>query len=140
DIREVDADEVPRHDVLVAGVPCQPFSIAGVSKKNALGRPHGFNCDTQGTLFYEIARLLKAHRPAAFLLENVKNLVNHDKGQTFQIIMEVLEKQLGYTVRYKVINAKSWVPQHRERIFIVGFREDVGFSFDTLTIPDPTKG
>lgn len=140
DIREVHADEIPQHDVLVAGFPCQPFSIAGVSKKNALGRPHGFNCDTQGTLFYEIERILDAHRPAAFLLENVKNLVNHDKGLTFRVILEVLERKLGYTVEYRVLDAKGWVPQHRERIFIVGFRDNVGFDFDTLVAPDAQKG
>lgn len=140
DIREVAAADVPAHDVLVAGFPCQPFSIAGVSKKNALGRPHGFRCDTQGTLFYEIERIVRAHRPAALFLENVKNLVNHDRGRTFAVILDVLKKQLGYTVKFRIIDGKSWVPQHRERIFIAAFRSDVGFSFDDMAVPDPLAG
>jgi len=142
DIREVRSQDIPSYDILVAGFPCQPFSIAGVSKKNALGRPHGFHCETQGTLFFEVARLLEAHRPAAFLLENVKNLVNHDKGNTFRVILKTLKEELGYSVHWKVIDARSWVPQHRERIFIVGFRADTGFSFDNLDLenmlPPPT--
>lgn len=136
DIRDVQLDEVPPYDVLLAGFPCQPFSIAGVSKKNSLGRPHGFHCDTQGTLFFDVAQMLEYHRPKAFLLENVKNLVSHDKGRTFKIIMRTLKEELGYNVDYRVIDARGWVPQHRERIFIVGFREDVGFSFDNLLIPE----
>jgi DNA (cytosine-5)-methyltransferase 1 len=137
DITKVDAKDIPAHDVLVAGFPCQPFSIAGVSKKIALGRPHGFECETQGTLFFEIERILAHHRPPAFLLENVKNLKSHDKGNTFQVIMDTLENKLGYTVFHKVIDAKAWVPQHRERIIIVGFREPVPFSFDDIEVPDP---
>jgi DNA (cytosine-5)-methyltransferase 1 len=140
DIRELHVDDIPDHDVLLGGFPCQSFSIAGVSKKNALGRPHGFACETQGTLFFEIQRILEAKRPKAFLLENVKNLVNHDKGRTFAVIKDVLENQLGYTISYRVLDAKSWLPQHRERIFIVGFRQDQGFSFDDLKIPNPLKG
>jgi len=126
---------VPEHDVLLAGFPCQPFSIAGVSKKNALGRPHGFLCDTQGTLFYDLAKILDHHRPSAFLLENVKNLENHDGGRTFDTIMHVLEVELGYKVQYRVISSRPWVPQRRERIFIVGFREEAAFDFDQLEIP-----
>src|ERR1039458_2986461 len=86
DIVPVPADGIPDHDVLLAGFPCQPFSIAGVSKKNALGRPHGFECTTQGTLFFDVARIIGEKRPKAFLLENVKNLVSHDKGNTFRVI------------------------------------------------------
>jgi DNA (cytosine-5)-methyltransferase 1 len=127
---------IPKHDVLLAGFPCQPFSIAGVSKKNALGRPHGFLCDTQGTLFYDLAKILEFHRPAAFLLENVKNLENHDGGQTFSTIMNVLKNELGYRVQYRLISSHPWVPQRRERIFIVGFREDTDFDFDTLEVPE----
>ena len=127
---------VPKHDVLLAGFPCQPFSIAGVSKKNALGRPHGFLCDTQGTLFYDLARIIEHHRPAAFLLENVKNLEGHDRGQTFATIMHVLCVELGYRVRYRVISSHPWVPQRRERIFIVGFRDPTEFDFDNLEIPE----
>jgi DNA (cytosine-5)-methyltransferase 1 len=135
DITEIDAREVPDHDLLLAGFPCQPFSIAGVSKKNALGRPHGFRCDTQGTLFFDVARIIEHRRPAAFLLENVKNLQSHDKGNTFQVIRSILENELGYCIDFRVIDARAWVPQHRERIFIAGFRRDVGFSFDSLTLP-----
>jgi DNA (cytosine-5)-methyltransferase 1 len=140
DIRNVHVSDIPAHDVLLAGFPCQPFSIAGVSKKNALNRPHGFACETQGTLFFDVERVLEHHRPRAFLLENVKNLVNHDKGQTFRVIHDVLTRKLGYHVAYKVIDAKSWVPQHRERIFIVGFRDSADFTFDTMDIPDPLSG
>jgi DNA (cytosine-5)-methyltransferase 1 len=126
---------VPPHDVLLAGFPCQPFSIAGVSKKNALGRPHGFLCDTQGTLFYDLAKIIGYRRPSAFLLENVKNLERHDGGRTFSTIMHVLREQLGYHVNYQVISSAPWVPQKRERIFIVGFREKSPFSFDDLEVP-----
>jgi len=135
DIREVAATEVPAHTVLCAGFPCQPFSIAGVSKKNALGRKHGFECEAQGTLFYEVVRILKHHRPAAFLLENVKNLRSHDGGKTYAVIMGALE-ELGYTVRDRIIDAKHFLPQHRERIVLVGFLEDTGFTFDDLTAPE----
>ncbi|HEY6640607.1 DNA (cytosine-5-)-methyltransferase [Povalibacter sp.] len=129
-------DEIPDHDVLLAGFPCQPFSIAGVSKKNALGRPHGFECLTQGTLFYDVARIIAAKKPAAFLLENVKNLLSHDKGNTFRTILSVLKDELKYHVDYKVIDGQAWTPQHRERIIIVGFREKTSFSWDALKIPD----
>ena len=145
DIRDFTQDKeslakIPEHDVLVAGFPCQPFSIAGVSKKNALGRPHGFKCDTQGTLFFDVAQIIEYHNPVAFLLENVKNLMNHDKGNTFRVIKRTLEEELGYTLDYKIINGKSWVPQQRQRIFIVGFKSDISFSFDNMKIPDPVKG
>ncbi|MFT0892205.1 DNA (cytosine-5-)-methyltransferase [Pseudochelatococcus sp. G4_1912] len=140
DIRQLKEEDVPAHDVLLAGFPCQPFSIAGVSKKNALNRPHGFSCETQGTLFFDIKRILAYHRPKAFLLENVKNLVSHDKGRTFQVIRDVLENQLGYHVQFRVLDARSWLPQHRERIFIVGFRDDCGFRFADLEVPEPLKG
>lgn len=139
DITKVALDDIPAHDVLIAGFPCQPFSIAGVSKKNALNRPHGFACETQGTLFFDVERIIAHHRPRAFVLENVKNLVNHDKGRTFKIIVDTLRTKLGYNIDWKVINAKGFVPQHRERIFIVGFR-DRPFSFDAIEVPDPLKG
>ncbi|MCL4672509.1 MAG: DNA (cytosine-5-)-methyltransferase [Sphingomonadaceae bacterium] len=137
DIRPYAADpsRVPGHDVLLAGFPCQPFSIAGVSKKNALGRPHGFLCDTQGTLFYDLAKIVAYHRPRAFLLENVKNLERHDGGRTFATILHVLREELGYEVHHHVISSAQWVPQKRERIFIVGFRESSAFSFDDLEFP-----
>lgn len=136
DIRFIDIKIVPDHDILLAGFPCQPFSIAGVSKKKSLGRKHGFEDITQGNLFFEIARILKAKKPKAFLLENVKNLRNHDQGKTFKIIKYTLEK-LGYIVHEKVIDARYYVPQHRERIFIVGFREDIYRNFN-FKFPEPS--
>jgi DNA (cytosine-5)-methyltransferase 1 len=136
DITKVDVADIPAHDVLLAGFPCQPFSIAGVSKKNALGRAHGFQDKTQGTLFFDVARIIAHHRPAAFLLENVRNLVGHDKGRTFQTIKDVLTQELGYTIDFRIIDGRHWTPQHRERIFIVGFREDQGFRFADLKVPD----
>ncbi len=134
DITQIPADEIPDHDVLLAGFPCQPFSIAGVSKKNSLGRRHGFLDETQGTLFFDVARIIRAKRPAAFLLENVKNLTGHDKGRTFEVILRTLTEELGYKVWHKVIDAQHFVPQHRERIVIVGFRENVPFDWDDLTL------
>jgi len=136
DITKVDVADIPAHDVLLAGFPCQPFSIAGVSKKNALGRAHGFEDKTQGTLFFDVARIIAHHRPAAFLLENVRNLVGHDKGKTFQTIKDVLTEELGYTIDFRVIDGRYWTPQHRERIFIVGFREEQGFRFADMKVPD----
>jgi DNA (cytosine-5)-methyltransferase 1 len=142
DIREFSADpsKIPDHDVLLAGFPCQPFSIAGVSKKNALGRPHGFLCDTQGTLFYDTAEIIRAKRPAVFLLENVKNLERHDGGNTFRTMMNVLQNELGYHVTARVISSEAWVPQKRERIFIVGFREQTEFDIRKLKLPNPANG
>ena len=137
DITKIDASSIPEHDVLLAGFPCQPFSIAGVSKKNALGLEHGFRCEVQGTLFFDVARIIEHHRPRAFLLENVKNLVNHDKGNTFRIIHDTLKEELGYQVKWRVINAQRYVPQSRERIFIAGFREPNDFTFDDMVLPDP---
>ncbi|MFQ5642323.1 MAG: DNA (cytosine-5-)-methyltransferase [Thiogranum sp.] len=132
DITKVAVDDIPDHDVLLAGFPCQPFSIAGVSKKNSLGRVHGFECKTQGTLFFDVARIIKEKQPKAFLLENVKNLMSHDKGRTFQVIKETLEDELGYRIYPKVVDARGFVPQHRERIYIVGFRDDTVFSWDAF--------
>jgi DNA (cytosine-5)-methyltransferase 1 len=140
DITKISASSIPEHDLLLAGFPCQPFSIAGVSKKNALGRAHGFRCKAQGTLFFDVARIIEHHQPRAFLLENVKNLVNHDRGRTFEIIHYTLTEELGYHVHWKVIDARSWVPQHRERIFIVGFRKSNDFSFEDFRFPDPLNG
>ncbi|SFR35833.1 DNA (cytosine-5)-methyltransferase 1 [Robiginitalea myxolifaciens] len=133
DITKVDEKDIPDHDVLLAGFPCQPFSLAGVSKKNSLGRNHGFLDETQGTLFFDIARIIKEKRPKAFILENVKNLRSHDKGRTFAVIMDTLDK-LNYQVSADILDAKYYVPQHRERIFIVGFdrntyNPDMKFSF-----------
>jgi len=139
DITKVDENEVPHHDVLVAGFPCQPFSLAGVSKKNSLGRAHGFLDETQGTLFFDIARIIKAKQPRAFLLENVKNLRSHDKGKTFIVIKNTL-KELGYTVHDRIVDAKCLVPQHRERIFLVGFRDGEVFDWDALFFPKVDQG
>lgn len=140
DITQIDAIDIPDHDVLLAGFPCQPFSIAGVSKKNALGRAHGFNDETQGTLFFDICRIIDEKKPKAFLLENVKNLTSHDKGRTFDVIKRSLE-QLGYSMSYRVIDGAHFVPQHRERILIVGFRNDLKIDFDlhALTLPQKNE-
>lgn len=137
-------ERIPAHDVLLAGFPCQPFSIAGVSKKNAIGQPHGFLCDTQGTLFYDLAKIIDHHRPPVFLLENVKNLERHDRGKTFATIMQVLKNDLGYSVFHRIISSAPWVPQKRERIFLAGFKDgSIGFDFDRLAVPSgngPTLG
>ncbi len=140
DITKVDAAEVPEHDVLVGGFPCQPFSLAGVSKKNSLGRKHGFLDETQGTLFFDVARIIEARRPQAFLLENVKNLKSHDKGRTFAVVLRTLRQELGYHVHERIIDAASLVPQHRERIFIVGFRDPVPFTWDDAGFPPVAAG
>jgi DNA (cytosine-5)-methyltransferase 1 len=136
DITTVDEKDIPDHDVLLAGFPCQPFSIAGVSKKNALGRPHGFECTTQGTLFFDVARIIAEKKPKVFLLENVKNLLSHDKGNTFKVIVETLREELGYEVHYKVIDGQHFVPQHRERILIVGFKGKTNFTWEDLQLPE----
>lgn len=135
DITKVNADDIPDHDILLAGFPCQPFSIAGVSKKKSLGRPTGFADKTQGTLFFDVARIIKEKQPKAFVLENVKNLKSHDRGNTFKVIWETLTQDLGYTCSYKIIDGQSWVPQHRERIVIIGFRNKVNFSLDDMLLP-----
>ena len=140
DITKVDENSIPDHDILVAGFPCQPFSIAGVSKKQSLGRETGFKDKTQGTLFFDICRILKAKRPKAFMLENVKNLCSHDRGRTFKVITESLD-ELDYEVFYQVLDGQDYVPQHRERILIVGFDrkrygKNIKFKFD-LTPADP---
>lgn len=136
DITNVAVDSIPSHDVLLAGFPCQPFSIAGVSKKQSLGRQHGFLCEAQGTLFFDVARIISAKRPKAFLLENVKNLVSHDKGKTFAVITRILREELGYDVHWKIIDAKHFLPQHRERIVIVGFREPMPWDWSMLALPE----
>jgi DNA (cytosine-5)-methyltransferase 1 len=142
---------IPDHEILLAGFPCQPFSLAGVSKKNALGRKHGFECEAQGTLFFDVARIIASKRPVAFLLENVKNLKSHDSGKTFRVICEALD-ELGYAVADvdapqgddpKVIDARNFVPQHRERIVLVGFRRDLnvhqGFSLRDIAKVYPAR-
>lgn len=141
DITKIKETEIPDHDILLGGFPCQPFSIAGVSKKNSLGRAHGFLDETQGTLFFDVARIIKHKKPKAFMLENVKNLLSHDKGKTFKVITETL-KELGYSIHFKVLDGKHFVPQHRERIIIVGFNKQIfkgqeNFQFPKL--PEPSK-
>lgn len=140
DITQVPVEEIPHHNVLCAGFPCQPFSLAGVSKKNSLGRKHGFEDERQGNLFFNIASILEHHRPEAFVLENVKNLKSHDKGNTMKVIHEILTKDLGYHVHYRIIDAQSLVPQHRERIFIVGFREERAFEWPEMPKEGPKLG
>lgn len=140
DITKVNAESIPDHDILLAGFPCQPFSIAGVSKKKSMGRATGFEDKTQGTLFFDVCRIIKAKRPKAFMLENVKNLRSHDKGRTFEVIQESLN-ELDYEVRYAVLDGQNFVPQHRERIIIVGFDrkrygEKIEFEFN-LTPVEP---
>lgn len=136
DITQVDVGDIPDCDVVLAGFPCQPFSLAGVSKKRSLGRETGFRDKTQGTLFFDVARIIAAKRPAAFLLENVKNLTSHDKGRTFKVIIDALQNELGYEVHWKVIDGQNFVPQHRERIYIVGFRSHTDFTWDDLKFPE----
>lgn len=140
DIHSVAVADIPAFDILCAGFPCQPFSIAGVSKKLSLGRKHGFEDETQGNLFFQIANILEYHRPVAFVLENVKNLKSHDKGRTFDIIYTTLTEALGYHVHYKVLDARGLVPQHRERIFIVGFTDSRSFEFPELPSHGPRLG
>jgi DNA (cytosine-5)-methyltransferase 1 len=138
DITKVPPQDIAHHDVLTAGFPCQPFSIAGVTKANALGRRHGFEHATQGTLFFNVAKIIEAKRPRAFILENVKNLKSHDKGRTFQVIADTLT-ELGYHFDHRILDARHWVPQHRERIFIVGFRDAQDFARFRWPSPPATK-
>jgi DNA (cytosine-5)-methyltransferase 1 len=136
DIRSIHESDVPDHEVLVAGFPCQPFSAAGVSKKNSLGKPHGFLDATQGTLFFDVARIIGLKRPKVFMLENVKNLLAHDGGRTFRVIQNVLTNELGYTVSFKVIDSRYWVPQSRKRIYIIGIESAQKFDFEKLSVPN----
>lgn len=137
DIRKINKAEIPDHDVLCAGFPCQPFSLAGVSKKNSLGKKHGFEDETQGTLFFEIKEILRIKRPKAFMLENVKNLLSHNRGETFNTIRHTLEDMLGYVVNWRVVDGSKWVPQHRERIFIVGYDPDqINVRKEDILIPE----
>ncbi len=138
DITQISEKEIPDHDILLGGFPCQPFSIAGVSKKNSLGRQHGFLDKTQGTLFFDIARIIKHKKPKAFMLENVKNLVSHDKKKTFKVITEILS-ELGYSLHYKILDGQNYVPQHRERIVIVGFKKSIFKGKETFEFPEPTN-
>ena len=138
DITKISELEIPDHDILVGGFPCQPFSLAGVSKKKSLGRAHGFLDKTQGTLFFDIARIIEHKMPKVFMLENVKNLVSHDKKKTFKVITETL-KELGYSLHYKVLDARYYVPQHRERIIIVGFKNSIFNGKEQFQFPETKK-
>jgi|ERR1051326_1250863 DNA (cytosine-5)-methyltransferase 1 len=140
DIYSIGIANIPEHDILCAGFPCQPFSIAGVSKKLSLGRKHGFEDEKQGNLFFQIANILDYHKPSAFVLENVKHLKNHDKGRTFKIIYRTLTDVLGYHVYQKIIDARHVVPQHRERIYLVGFKPSRWFEFPEFAEIGPTLG
>lgn len=134
--KEITKSYIPRKfDVLCAGFPCQPFSIAGVSKKKSLGRETGFKDKTQGTLFFDVADIISRHRPKAFFLENVKNLVSHDKGNTFKVIKGTLE-ELRYSIYYLVMDGQAYVPQHRERIMLVGFDQDVFHGEEQFAFPE----
>ncbi len=136
DIRKIKIADIPSHDVLAAGFPCQPFSIAGVSKRQSLGMAHGFECGTQGNLFFHLAGIIEAKRPPVLFLENVKNLKSHDRGRTWQVIQERLD-ELNYWIFDKVIDAAAWVPQHRERVYIVGFDKRVYPDRPPFEFPQP---
>lgn len=134
--KEITKSYIPQEfDVLCAGFPCQPFSIAGVSKKKSLGRETGFKDKTQGTLFFDVADIISRHRPKAFFLENVKNLMSHDKGNTFKVIKGTLE-ELRYSLHYLVMDGQTYVPQHRERIMIVGFDRDIFHGEEKFSFPE----
>lgn len=137
DIQQISAADIPSFDILCGGFPCQPFSIAGVSKKNSLGRKHGFEDEKQGNLFFEIMRIVKHHRPKVLFLENVKNLLSHDKGNTWQVIQNEITT-LNYDVFYQVVDGKDYVPQHRQRIFIVAFDKSVYPNID-FSFPNPPE-
>ena len=135
DIRKINEKDIPQHDILCAGFPCQPFSLAGVSARNSLNTAHGFACETQGTLFFDIARIIKEKRPKIAFLENVKNLVGHDGGKTFSVIRNTIES-LGYSFSYKLIDSSPLVPQKRVRCYMVCIRNDESiFSFPTIDGP-----
>ena len=138
DVRSVKIKDVPDHDVLLAGFPCQPFSIAGITKRRALGIATGMTCKNQGDLFFEAARIIKAKKPRMVVLENVKNLMRHDSGRTLAIIKETLN-DLGYGLCYRVLDAAAWVPQHRERIFIVALSHKDKCDLDAVKVPDKAK-
>lgn len=137
DIYSIGISNIPEHDILCAGFPCQPFSIAGVSKKLSLGKKHGFQDEKQGNLFFQIEAILDYHKPSAFVLENVKNLKSHDGGRTFDIIYRTLTEVLGYQVHHKIIDAQGVVPQHRERIFLVGFKPHRWYEFPKFSSEGP---
>ena len=134
DVRNLDLGAVPDHDVLLAGFPCQPFSKAGISSRNALGIPTGLDDKDQGNLFFEVAKMAAYARPRIIVLENVRNFLTHDKGRTFRIVMETLDR-IGYKASHRVLNAAAWVPQNRKRIFIVAMRDGGAFNMDAVAVP-----
>jgi DNA (cytosine-5)-methyltransferase 1 len=141
DITKIDENKIPDHDVLLAGFPCQPFSHAGVSARNAVGKKHGFLCDTQGTLFFDVMRVIDSKKPKIVFLENVRNLERHDEGRTFRTIRETIESS-GYVFSYKVIDSSTIVPQRRVRCYMVAIRKDIDVKFefpDVEGIPLPLK-
>lgn len=138
DIRKVKIADIPNHDVLAAGFPCQPFSIAGVSKRQSLGMAHGFKCATQGNLFFQLAAIVEAKRPAVLFLENVKNLKSHDRGRTWQVIQNRLN-ELGYWIFDRVIDAAAWVPQHLERVYIICFDKKAFPERPPFEFPQPPE-
>jgi DNA (cytosine-5)-methyltransferase 1 len=139
DIRKLVPSEIPDHDILAAGFPCQPFSIAGVSKKLSLGHPHGFKDESQGNLFFYLATIIQQKRPPVAFLENVKNLKSHDQGRTWETIRAELDA-LGYVIFDKVIDAAGWVPQHRERVYIICFDKKVFGPNPPFKFPEPPPG
>ncbi|KHS78255.1 DNA cytosine methyltransferase [Pectobacterium brasiliense] len=128
DITRIDEKQIPEHDILLAGFPCQPFSHAGVSARNAVGKQHGFLCDTQGTLFFDVLRVIKEKKPKVVFLENVRNLETHDQGKTFDTIKRSIEEE-GYVFFHKIIDSSSLVPQRRVRCYMIGVREDIDAQF-----------
>ena len=134
-VRDVASADIPDHDVLMGGFPCQPFSVAGLSKRRSLGRATGMDCTDQGNLFFEIARIIEAKQPQAVVLENVKHLARHDKGRTIAVIGRTLH-DLGYGLSSRILDAAAWVPQHRERIFIVALRDGRECDLDGIAVPD----
>jgi len=136
DITKLNGDEIPSYDVLCAGFPCQSFSVLGMGRNKSLNNKMGLESVGKGTLFFDLARIIKETQPKCFILENVKNLLKHDKGKTFKIIRNILENELGYNIQYRIINSNHFVPQSRERIFIVGFKEKNNFDFDKMQLPN----
>jgi len=134
DVRQVSASDVPDHEILLAGFPCQPFSVAGISKRRSLGMATGMNCNDQGNLFFEAARIIEEKQPLLVVLENVKNIATHDGGRTFRIITTTLQ-DLGYGVNSRLLDAAAWVPQHRERVFVVALRGGAECDLGGIDIP-----
>jgi len=142
DITKIDPLDIPNHDILCAGFPCQPFSVGGLAAKVLLGQKHGFECEAKGTLFFNVKEIIKAKRPKVIFLENVQGLEGHDKGRTFSTIKSILQEECGYIINYKVVNGLGWLPQNRERIFIIGYDAcQFNIGKDDIIIPsNPEEG